>query len=686
MCENVNIYFKCKGRMYTLMMKTSGENITLSMLVGRICTKLELDESKVKLQLRYNAVLLGSTEEIYICDDEDVGVYISSGENNRRYVLYVEVITPPELPEQLSRVEVINKSSAGKNYEDEMRDNAAIVLCECEEQGTEPKEAIVEVDDTQDAEIGSQDESMDIHDDRGDEYVEPPPVVEAGQFKKEWEDGIGLNLFQEFPSRAALQEVVDKGAFANSFGYVIKKSDKERYLLTCAKESCAWRIRASNIQNTSIYSIRKYNKMHTCTRISKSKTRMRKRKGTPELVAALLHDTFPGQMETPVPKVIMELVQTKLGVKISYSTALRGKRQAICDLKVVPDTPELVFMSDRNSSLIKGIRNVYFAAHHGYCIWHLSQNVKGHATNVNRDVVAWRFMELSRVYTMAEFEREYRTFKLRYPSAANYLEDTTVKEKWARCCFRGQRYNLDTSNCVESLNSVFLNARKYSLIPMLDAIISKISVWFNEHRKEAASGSNENKLVPLVENYLHDLWVEAEKLKVTELNTFQLEYNVRGSEGKEYFVNLLLKTCSCKVFDIQKYPCVHALAGFIAFENDTTRTRSMEIHELVSKYYWAEMWALAYYRTIYLVPDKSQWDIPDDIKALKLMNDTHVFKWVDEALVNEVEQLDFQVSVLEEEVALLKMGRKKETKEITKMMVPFIVGCFLTIVLVTWYN
>ncbi|KAG7572656.1 Zinc finger SWIM-type [Arabidopsis suecica] len=795
MSENVNIYFKCKGRMYTLMMKTSGENITLSMLVGRICTKLELDESKVKLQLRYNAVLLGSTEEIYICDDEDVGVYISSGENNRRYVLYVEVITPPELPEQLSRVEVINKSYAGKNYEDEMRDNAAIVLCECEEQGTEPKEAIVEVDDTQDAEIGSQDESMDIHDDRGDEYVEPPPVVEAGQFKKEWEDGIGLNLFQEFPSRAALQEVVDKGAFANSFGYVIKKSDKERYLLTCAKESCAWRIRASNIQNTSIYSIRKYNKMHTCTRISKSKTRMRKRKGTPELVAALLHDTFPGQMETPVPKVIMELVQTKLGVKISYSTALRGKRQAICDLKgsaedsykdincylymlkkvnegtitylkldeedkfqylfialgasiegfqvmrkviivdathlkngyggvlvfasaqdpnrhhyiiaigvldsendaswgwffeklltVVPDTPELVFMSDRNSSLIKGIRNVYFAAHHGYCIWHLSQNVKGHATNVNRDVVAWRFMELSRVYTMAEFEREYRTFKLRYPSAANYLEDTTVKEKWARCCFRGQRYNLDTSNCVESLNSVFLNARKYSLIPMLDAIISKISVWFNEHRKEAASGSNENKLVPLVENYLHDLWVEAEKLKVTELNTFQLEYNVRGSEGKEYFVNLLLKTCSCKVFDIQKYPCVHALAGFIAFENDTTRTRSMEIHELVSKYYWAEMWALAYYRTIYLVPDKSQWDIPDDIKALKLMNDTHVFKWVDEALVNEVEQLDFQVSVLEEEVALLKMGRKKETKEITKMMVPFIVGCFLTIVLVTWYN
>jgi len=32
---------------------------------------------------------------------------------------------------------------------------------------------------------------------------------------------------------------------------------------------------------------------------------------------------------------------------------------------VVPDTSELVFMSDINASLIKGIQNVYTVAHHG---------------------------------------------------------------------------------------------------------------------------------------------------------------------------------------------------------------------------------------------------------------------------------------------------------------------------------
>jgi len=103
---------------------------------------------------------------------------------------------------------------------------------------------------------------------------------------------------------------------------------------------------------------------------------------------------------------------------------------------------------------------------------------------------------------------------------------------------------------------------------MLDAIITKIFVWFNEHRMEAASGSLENKMVTLVENYLHDLLVFAEKLKVVELNSFDREYVVTCDKGVDYTVSLLLKTCSCKIFDIQKYPCIHALAAFINIMDD----------------------------------------------------------------------------------------------------------------------
>jgi len=50
---------------------------------------------------------------------------------------------------------------------------------------------------------------------------------------------------------------VDRAAFVNSFGYVIKKSDKKRYVLKRAKESCSW---LSEIRNTYIFSIRRYNR------------------------------------------------------------------------------------------------------------------------------------------------------------------------------------------------------------------------------------------------------------------------------------------------------------------------------------------------------------------------------------------------------------------------------------------
>jgi len=118
MVEKVIIYFRWKDRAYSLMMNTPGGKITLSMLESRICSKLGLDESKVKLQMKYNAAMLGPTQEIHISDDEDVGVYISSGETVSRYSLTVDVITPPKLFEELSRVEAINKSFIGKNYAD----------------------------------------------------------------------------------------------------------------------------------------------------------------------------------------------------------------------------------------------------------------------------------------------------------------------------------------------------------------------------------------------------------------------------------------------------------------------------------------------------------------------------------------------------------------------------------------
>ncbi|WZZ60514.1 uncharacterized protein At4g04775-like [Brassica napus] len=58
--------------------------------------------------------------------------------------------------------------------------------------------------------------------------------------------------------------------------------------------------------------------------------------------------------------------------------------------------------------------------------------------------------------------------------------------------------------------------------------------------------------------------------------------------------------------------------------------------------------------------------------SLRLENDNHVFKWVDEAFTDEIQQLDNQVRMLEEEVQFLKATIRSESElsEGPKIMEP----------------
>ncbi|XP_013617450.1 PREDICTED: uncharacterized protein At4g04775-like [Brassica oleracea var. oleracea] len=79
-----------------------------------------------------------------------------------------------------------------------------------------------------------------------------------------------------------------------------------------------------------------------------------------------------------------------------------------------------------------------------------------------------------------------------------------------------------------------------------------------------------------------------------------------------------------------------------------------------------------YYRCIYAA-------------SLRLENDNHVFKWVDEAFTDEIQQLDNQVRKLEEEVQFLKATIRSESElsEGPKIMEPKIKisgGCVILVV------
>ncbi|KAF8077305.1 hypothetical protein N665_1047s0005 [Sinapis alba] len=63
--------------------------------------------------------------------------------------------------------------------------------------------------------------------------------------------------------------------------------------------------------------------------------------------------------------------------------------------------------------------------------------------------------------------------------------------------------------------------------------------------------------------------------------------------------------------------------------------------------------------------------------SLRLENDDHVFKWVDEAFTDEIQQLDYQVRMLEEEVQLLKATIRSQGPKIMLKMIMISGGCVI---------
>ncbi|XP_060974703.1 uncharacterized protein LOC133039773 [Cannabis sativa] len=276
---------------------------------------------------------------------------------------------------------------------------------------------------------------------------------------------------------------------------------------------------------------------------------------------------------------------------------------------LIPDSSDLCFVSDRHQSIEHAVRRVYVMASHGACYWHVKQNIKHRFKSAAGTKL---YKKAAIAYRIEEFNKHFDQLRKTYPRVAKYLENDVKFSKWSRAHFVGNRYEVMTTNIVESVNNMMRKAREYPIIAMIDFIISTMGQWFFERRREACVVTT--PLTPKREEILRKRWDEAGSLITLQLN--ENEYNVMCGE-LDAIVNLRSKSCTCKVFDIEKLSCIHAIAA--AGKAQPQNTGEL-IYSMCSQYYTSEYWLLAYAETIYPVPPNSQWtDIPEDILAVQVI-------------------------------------------------------------------
>ncbi|KAG5582749.1 hypothetical protein H5410_053376, partial [Solanum commersonii] len=143
----------------------------------------------------------------------------------------------------------------------------------------------------------------------------------------------------------------------------------------------------------------------------------------------------------------------------------------------------------------------------------------------------------------------------RLKKAATHLERVGF-HRWSRAFFPGNRYNIMMTNIAESVNSMFLDEREYPITALFDAINRRFAEKFHERRMKFINAPT--IFVPSIEKDIAKNIIMGNKLLVHQ--TAKYKYIVTGQD-EVATVDLLAKSCTCKVFYIDKVPCPHAMAA-----------------------------------------------------------------------------------------------------------------------------
>ncbi|CAE6074247.1 unnamed protein product [Arabidopsis arenosa] len=405
------------------------------------------------------------------------------------------------------------------------------------------------------------------------------PIPIGGVHSTRGPDDIYVNKY--FMNKAELMQKMRTWALEYKFEFRSRWSNKDRVVLVCVDDKCTWRMRAIRVVSYDFFVVKKYCHEHTCDTTHRNANH---RQATAKLLGTFYCSHYGEKKEGLRPKQLMELVRRDHGVHLP------------CLLSIIPDAADLVFVSDRAPTIAKALSDLYPLSHHGICTYHLGNNIK---TKFGSQSFLPLVEAAAKAYTYQAFAEVFNDIRISNSNLAAYLEEADLR-KWARCFAPSHRYNIMTTNIAESLNSMLKEPRELPVLSLLETMRLTLTTWFHERREKAAK--HNKRLTPNVTKEMVLRFREAMTLDVSRVDQF--EFEVKDKHNK-FVVHLRNKNCTCCVFDIDKIPCIHAIAA-------SKRTNMYE-NKLADDFYLTDTWAKAYAESIHPSGDAKNWVFPDSI-------------------------------------------------------------------------
>ena len=137
---------------------------------------------------------------------------------------------------------------------------------------------------------------------------------------------IEIKVGQVFKDKKTLATALANYALKNHFQFITHKSCPKEYFLVCYDQNCHWRLRASRKVPTSMFIIRKFNNIHTCSIDVRLDGH---RQATTTMVGEYIKDKMIDFTSTYRAKDVMGDLKRQFGITINYQKAWRCRENAL---------------------------------------------------------------------------------------------------------------------------------------------------------------------------------------------------------------------------------------------------------------------------------------------------------------------------------------------------------------------
>ena len=112
------------------------------------------------------------------------------------------------------------------------------------------------------------------------------------------------------------------------------------------------------------------------------------------------------------------------------------------------------------------------------------------------------------------------------------------------------------SDIAKLVNAMFDIEREFPIVALFDEINQRFALLFHQRHMELVHYAN--RIVPTIEKDILEYVNAGNKLLAILIANYK--FSVTG-HGDVATVDLQRRTCTCRVFDLDKIPCPHAMAA-----------------------------------------------------------------------------------------------------------------------------